>query len=258
MSMLTQAGFAAALRDGASPTPRGLAAWNGPRPDRRFAVYRNNVAIGLRQALASRYPATERIVGEAFFAAMADAYVVEHPPRSPVLLAYGEDFAAFVAGFEPARELAYLPDVARLEAARGRAYHAADVIPLEPAKLAGIAPDLLGATTLLPHPSMSVLRSPHPVVTIWAMNAGEAEPEPILDWNGEDALVVRPRMTVEVHRLGPGGATFLTTLAQGATLGEAMLAAAADDDNFDLAANLALVLASGAFTAIRSPGGHHD
>ena len=114
MSLTTQSEFAAALIDPGLAVPEGLAAWNGPKPARRFGVYRNNVAIGLIGALASRFPAAERIVGREFFAAMAHEFIRLHPPRSPLLLAYGDDFPDFIESFEPAREITYLADVMRL------------------------------------------------------------------------------------------------------------------------------------------------
>ncbi len=90
----------------------------------------------LIDALRTKFPATERIVGEEFFRAMARVFVIAHPPRSKILHTYGDDFGDFIAAFEPAAELAYLADVARLEAARTRAYHAADATPLTPADFA--------------------------------------------------------------------------------------------------------------------------
>jgi hypothetical protein len=247
MTKSFQSGFSAALTDPDHPVPEGLSAWTGNRPARRFGVYRNNVRVGLTGALAARFPATEAIVGQDFFAALAQAFVAAHPPRSPLLLAYGEDFADFVQGFEPAAGLAYLPGVIRLEAARSRAYHAADAEPLAAADLAAVPAERLGDLVLEPHPSLALLRSPHPVVTIWAMNAGELPLAPIKDWTGEDALTVRPRMTVEVHRLPPGGAAFFAALSTGQTLAEAVQAAVADAPAFDLAANLAGLITTGAF-----------
>ena len=251
MSIATQSEFAAALIDPDLAVPDGLTAWNGPQPVRRFGVYRNNVAIGLIGALASRFPAAERIVGEEFFAAMAREFIRLHPPRSPLLLAYGDDFPDFVESFEPTREIPYLPDVMRLEALRGRAYHAADAVPLDAALVATIEPAGLAELTFLPHPSASVARSTYPAVTIWAMNTGEIELADISDWTGEDALVIRPQMIVEVHRLPPGGATFLAALFSGAALGEAYERALAEAANFDLSANLAGAFTAGAFMAIR-------
>jgi len=57
-------------------------------------------------------------------------------PRSAVMIHYGADFPGFVAAFEPAREIAYLSDVARLEDAWVEAYHAAEAAPLALAALA--------------------------------------------------------------------------------------------------------------------------
>ncbi|MBL8907453.1 MAG: putative DNA-binding domain-containing protein, partial [Rhizobiales bacterium] len=214
------------------------------RPAKRFGVYRNNVASGLAQALAIRFPATEAIVGREFFAAMAKAYIEREPPRSPVLLHYGASFAEFVAGFAPAKGLPYLADIVRLENARVRAYHAADMAPLAPLALAGAA-DRAAVLTFRFHPSFALVRSAYPIVTIWAMNAGELPLAPIVDWAGEDALVVRPRLNVLTRKLPPGGAVFLTSLAGGGTLMAAGEAALAEAEDFDLGANLAGMFESG-------------
>ncbi|NTF50365.1 HvfC/BufC N-terminal domain-containing protein [Rhizobium rhizogenes] len=251
MSVTTQAEFATALLDTDRAVPEGLTAWNGLRPERRFGVYRDNVVAGLIGALASRFPVAENIVGKDFFAAIAHEFVRLHPPRSPLLLAYGDDFADFVETFEPAGDIDYLPDVIRLEAARGKAYHAADAAPLDPVLLAAIEPERLASLVFVLHPSASILRSPFPMVTIWAMNAGEMELRPIDNWSGEDALVVRPEMMVEIHRLPAGGAVFLEVLAGRADLATAVEAAVATALDFDLSANLAGALAAGAFTTIR-------
>ena len=245
-----QSGFAAALADPARPVPEGLTAWTGNRPTRRFGVYRNNVRVGLTGALAARFPATEAIVGQDFFAAMASAFVAAHPPRSPLLLAYGDDFAEFVEGFEPAAGLAYLPDVIRLEAARSFAYHAADAAPLTAADLAAVPPERLADLVFQPHPSLSILRSLYPVVTLWAMNASALPLAPIRDWVGEDALIVRPQMTVDVHPLPPGGAAFFCALSTGLTLGAAAESALAQAPAFDLAASLAALITTGAFVQL--------
>src|SRR5690606_15015602 len=101
--------------------PGAVMAHSAGIPARRFAVYRNNVVVGLVNALAARFPALQRIVGEEFFRAMAQLYVRAHPPRSRLLMEYGDGFADFIAAFEPAAELPYLADIARLEAARTRA-----------------------------------------------------------------------------------------------------------------------------------------
>lgn len=250
MSIYTQTAFAGALRDSAAAIPIGLEAWNGQRPERRFGVYRNNVFWGLVESLRSRFPVTAKIVGDEFFTGLADVFIRAHPPQSPLLLAYGDDLPDFAEAFPPLAQLPYLADVIRLEIARSHAYHAADRVPLDPAALSSLAADKLPDLVFEPHPSLSVIRSTHPIVTIWSMNAGEIPLAPVEPWIAEDALVVRPQLLVNVHALPPGGAAFIGALRSGAPLGAAIEAALADNLGFDITANLAGILQTGSFVAI--------
>ncbi len=73
--------FAEALTDPKREPPAGTKGREG-RPDaRRFAVYRNNVAVALIGAIEARYPVTRRLVGDAFFRAMARTFVARTKPR---------------------------------------------------------------------------------------------------------------------------------------------------------------------------------
>ncbi len=231
--------FALALRDPNAAVPPGVTAHNSAAPHKRFTVYRNNVAVGLATALEARFPAVRKIVGEDFFRAVAKLFAAAHPPRSPLMMFYGDEFPAFLAAFEPARELPYLADVARLEAARTRAYHAADAIPLEAEALHALSPQVLPDLRFTLHPACEIVASDYPIVTIWAMNSGEMDLVPINDWHGEDALVSRPQLDVEVRCLPHGAKTFLQSLAAGQPLGTAAAAALAASVDFDLAVNLA-------------------
>jgi hypothetical protein len=255
MPVALQSRFAAALIDRDRPTPLGLVSWSGGRPDRRFELHRNNFAAGLAKALAARFPATERIVGEEFFAAMARDFAVRHPPTSPVLLEYGAGFADFVENFELAGDLPYLSDVVRLEDARARAYHAPDATPLALQELSNLSAETLADVAFAIHPAVQVVRSNFPIVTIWAMNAGDAELGPIHDWRGEDALVARPELKVFVHRLPAGGATFLERLCGGCPLAAAVEGAANEAAEFDLTLNLAGVLSAGVIVGVGTKTG---
>jgi len=249
----TQDQFAAALLDAERAVPDAVTSHTGPAPRKRFAVYRNNVVVSLVDAIKQRYPATMRIVGEEFFAAMAKVFVTMQPPRSPILMFYGDELPDFIATFPPASELPYLADVARIEAARTRAYHAADAAPIDPQALQAVSPEALGTLVLALHPSIEIVRSVDPVVTIWAMNSDNAELTPIEDWRGEDALIARPYLDVGVRTLPAGGAAFLVALAAGQPLASAAEMALADNESFDLAANLAGLIGSGLIVGIMQP-----
>src|SRR5215470_16374918 len=187
-----QKSFADAVRDASLRVPEPIRGAARSTSERRFGVYRNNVAVGLVAALAERFPVVQRLVGEDFFRAMARAYVTQEPPRSPVLLHYGVTFPVFIEGFAPARAIPYLGDVARLEFARGRAYHAADAAPVADAEIASVPAEQLADMHVTLHPSMSVVGSCHPIVSIWEAHRDPEAIVPVQSWIGETALVSRP------------------------------------------------------------------
>jgi hypothetical protein len=221
---------------------------------RRFGVYRSNVAGALVEALGVRYAVVKRLVGDEFFRAMTREYALSHLPKSPVLIHYGGDYPDFIAGFEPAESLPYLADVARLESAYWQAYHAADAAPLTPERLAGVAPEGLPGLTFAFHPAAFVVASPWPIVSIWETNSHDAEVRPVDLEQAEDALVTRPALSVEVRRLPAGAAVFLSTLMQGATLGDAATQAMAAAPGFDIARNLAGLMETQMLTGFTEGG----
>ena len=244
-----QSAFSAALLDPDLPAPEGIVDPKGSPAPKRFAVYRNNVTVSLIEALAAGFPVVQKIVGEEFFAAMAREFIRAHPPQSPLLMFYGREFPAFLASFEPVAHLHYLADVAQLELYRREAYHAADADPLEPGFLGEIAPEQLGAVTFGLHPSARVMSAAHPALSLWEWNqaASEADRAPLPE-AGEDILIARPEMTVEMRRLPPGGFAFLTALAGGQPLGTAA-EDGAQNTGFDLPTNIGGLIESRIVTA---------
>jgi hypothetical protein len=247
-----QADFAAALRDPTHPAPPGMVGPDGKDSPLRFAVYRNNVSVALIEALKANFPATCRIVGEEFFSAMARAFALREPPTSPILLDYGAGFPRFIARFAPAQSLPYLSDVARIERAWTEAYHAPEARPLNPAIFFGIPPDEAAGLCFTLHPSVRIVRSQFPALTIWRMNIADGVPVRVdLNSGGEDTLVTRPDAEVEVRSIPPGGAEFIETLAQGHCLLDAAKVGLCASVEFDLAANLTALLEAGVFVASR-------
>ena len=246
------AAFAPALLDPARAPPAIVTGPHGKAAAKRYDVYRNNVTVSLIDALAAIYPAVQRITGTDFFRAMARFHVRERPPTSPLLFDYGRDFPAFIAGYEHARALPWLADVARIERAWLDAYHAADAAPLSPVALSAVAPDRLADTVFAAHPATRIVRSEFSAATIFAANRGN-EPVGRIDASTpEDALVTRPDVDVVVRRLPPGGATFLAALMAGRSLGEAASAGLSDSAAFDIASNIAGLIEAGAFTSVIS------
>ena len=161
--------FAGAVLEPEAAVPAPVLRKAGGVPSRRFGVYRNNVYASLIDVLAGRFPVVARLVGEEFFRAMARIYIEREPPRSAVLIRYGASFPNFVASFPPAASLPYLADMARLEWGWHAAYHAEDAAPLPLADLARAVERAEDAVLTL-HPSLGVVRSLYPIVSIFELN----------------------------------------------------------------------------------------
>jgi hypothetical protein len=103
------------------------------------------------------------------------------------------------------------------------------------------------------HPSARIVRSNYPVVTIWRMNIEEGAPGGVNLDHGEAALITRRDRDVLIHPLPSGGAQFIGGLRRGATVAEAFEVALTTAPDFDLTANLAGLLGSGAVVGFELP-----
>ncbi len=230
--------FAPALLNIKNPVPDDLIDPKGRPAGRRFDVYRNNVVHSLSEALASAYPVVQKLVGEDFFKAMANVFVRQFPPTTPLMFQFAPEFPVFLETFPPVGHLPYLPDIARLERARRQSYNAADATPVDGAVLANAPVDQLTGARLGLHPSMRVVISKYPVMAIWENNNGA---DKTLPNGGQDVLVCRQHDTLKMQTLPSGGADFLRALYENKTLSEAADAGAASD-GFDLTNNISGLL----------------
>ena len=219
-----------------------------------FAIYRNTVLKGCIDALQANFPAVARLVGDEWFRAAAAVYARRDLPTAPTLLTYGQTFAEFLAKFEPAAELPYLADVARVDRLWSEAHVAADDGILDPAALAQLAPEDLGRITLrLQAATRWAWFDARPIYTLWSQSrdcgaAFDAE----IDWRGEGVLLTRPHGAVKHQLLSRAGAAFLSACIGGLSLECAVAAAHDTDPAADLAALINQVLQAGAIADMQS------
>ena len=207
---------------------------------RRLAIYRNNIASNAAGALRSIYPVIRKIVGTEFFDALARRYCEAHPSVSGDLNDIGSDFSSFLCNFEPARELAYLSDVATLEWCVHRAHYAADHAPLAPQSLGALMAGDVAQLAVRLHSAVSVVSSPYPLFQIWQTHQDDYAQEIEVDLasGAEHVVVYRPQFRAAVAKLSAAEAAFLTSIARGEALGQSLAAALATGEPFDFAGSL--------------------
>lgn len=242
--------FVAALLEPDAPVPHNVVDPHGRIAPKRFAVYRNNVTVSLIEALKATFPAVVALVGEAFFGDMARRFVRRTPPNSPLLFRYGAAFPEFIAGHDPAADLPFLADVARLDRTWLDAYHAADGSPFAPEVLAGWGEAELMTARFVPLPATRLVASDFPLVTIWQAARDGRKPQfadrPEPEW----ALVTRPDISVSVAALAPVDGQLFSALIAGQKLGEAAEAVLAKVPGFDFSAALVHVVSGGGFASV--------
>jgi Putative DNA-binding domain len=230
-----------------------VASHDGIDAGSRLAIYRNHMHESLGAALAAVFPVVLRLVGEPFFRQAARLYVTTHPLRAGSLLNFGDTFPQFLGGWAPAAALPYLADVAALEWAYHRAYHAAEYAPLDFALLAEVPAERHAQLRLRLQPSARWLASRWPVLALWLANQPDAAPDALdrvrLDAGGDELIVVQRDLEIEFRRLSRGEGRWLRRLAADATFAEALADALDVDPDFDLGATLARHASQGLFTA---------
>lgn len=236
-----QASFAAALRDDSAAC--------AVRPRANLSIYRNNAAINFRSALESSFPVLRRRVGDDYFRQLAAQYRQHHPSRNGDLHWVGRDFAAFLAMHLQGSEYAWLADLARLEWSRELAAVAVNRASVGPDVLARFAPAQLEHLTFQLQPSLRLHASDFPIFSIWAANQVDNAPPVDQSLQGECGLVRARVDAVDVRRIEPPLFMYLSALAAGAPLGEAVTSAGLDQSG--LVTALGFVFSEGLVCAVR-------
>ena len=212
--------IAAAIRDAAHPIPSSLSPGNCRTLPQRFAVYRNNFAVGLRQALADRFPTVRQLVGDDFFNATAHAYIDAEPPLSPIVAEYGGTFPDFLEQFPPARQVPYLHDVARLELTYHQVLHAPDDAVLSSDDFAAMG-DSLATRVFSFVRSCRLLSFEFAAIRIWQSHRDGNGMHGVSPDGPEFGMIARPDQAVSVRSLDRATYLVLSALAEGATLNDA-------------------------------------
>jgi hypothetical protein len=233
-----------------------LAAWwtDATAGEAALSVYRNTVAKGAVEALSANYPTVERVVGAAWFRSAALRFSRAHPPQRAALFDYGEGFADWLEGFEPAAALPYLPDLARIDRLWTEACFAEDSEPLAAEAFAAAAPVLAGARVGL-HPSVRWRAFAWDAPALWRQNRPPAQtPSTMRIEEGSVlAVVLRQADEVQVLSLPVTAAPLLAVCAASGTVGAAAEALSLHHAPDGLAAILATLITAGAFASLESP-----
>ena len=218
----------------------------------RLSVYRHHVFESFGTALATTFPTVQALLGMDFFRGLARAFVGHALPSQPVLAEYGADFAAFIAGYDAARDLPYLADVARLDWALNLAFHVPLGGRLKAEDLSALPVERLPSMSIALAAGAVLLTSRYPLDRIWeASQPGAASGTVDLNSGAFHLLVLRRPDDAAFVSLNDGEAAFVAMLTEGMSLERAAGAAFQIDPAFELSTSFARLLALEAFAALQ-------
>lgn len=243
--------FAAALLDPDIDIPVGVGKAKNNQAPKRFSIYRNNVVVSLMDAMASSFPSLLTIMGEENFKRVSRNFILNHPPSTPMMQQYGRAFPEFLSGFKPLAKSPFLADVARAELSWINAYHAQDAGILTPEELQSIDPDKIMELVLTPHPAFHILSSSYPIVDLF--NARSEWPKPGLDIGQVQTLVItRPNFDCFANEVEESIGSFLSLLASGISLGDAISTTNETHTDFDATTSISTLLQIGGFMSLEN------
>jgi hypothetical protein len=216
-------------------------------PKAQMEIYWRHSYNALTDVLSQHYPATEVIVGKKFMRAAAREFINHHPQQHGNLEFYGTGFPEFLSGYAPARKLAYLPDVARLERALHESMIADGAGSIDPSAFA-VSPEAFAALRLKLHPSVRLVESHFPIHDIWQVAIfGTGDETLDVSKGGGFWRVAKHAGEVKVLPIDEAEFEMLAAIHEAHTLLEAYEAAAAVRADFDLENELKNHIVQGLF-----------
>lgn len=235
-----QRSFAAALRDPAAECP--------VTPPANLAIYRNNSALAFRGVLEAGFPVVRARVGDDYFGQLAHHYRGSFPSRSGDLHFAGAHFAAFLDDHLRDGDYAWLADLARIEWSREESLIAPELPAVGAEVLARFDPAQLEDLVFTLQPSLRLHASAYPVFSVWLANQAQNAAPVDQSLGSEQGLILIRRESIQVRPLAKPLFSYISALAGGATLGEAMGAMAVDESG--LLSALGFIFSEGLVTAV--------
>ena len=188
--------------------------------EERLAIYRDGYPSRILGALEETFPAIANILGDGSFANFTRRYIANQNLASYNLNNTGEQLPDYCHADSLTQDLAFLPDLARLEWAVRQAFHSHERKPISQATFSAWDMDDWERALITFQPSLDVVASAWPIHTLWCSRDRErCEIDIDLNNKPQTVLIFRKGYDVECKLISPLQARFLTHLRNGETLG---------------------------------------
>ena len=191
----------------------------------RLQAYSNNYQGGLTSFLRITYPQVFAHLGAQYFDFICRGYIVENPMIKSAIDEYGYTFSKYldeqILIRKEMEELAFLPDIARVDWAVQSSYYALSRPKFDFDCFAQLNIEQQQNVHLLLAPDIYLIGSHWPLEQLWQYHKSTKELRDIEHKNYKNWIIVeRAEVTVNVKSISPLFADYLSRIKQGATLAE--------------------------------------
>lgn len=229
-----------------------LSLTGGNDPSKRLVIHQRNYQSSLVEALRTKFPATEWLVGTPLLTEAAASFIQECPPTAPCIAEFGVTFPDFLAA--RLQHVKYIRDFGRLEWFVGKAAIAVDESPLDGSVFSSIDEDSLPDLILMLQSGTHYLNTNWPVDELMVLYLNDTAPDQLELIPCDACIEIRgARGEFQINRLETGDSIFRQCIFAGLSIGAAAERALDASRRFDPGRALAALLESGLATAIRQP-----
>lgn len=194
----------------------------------RLSIYGNGYFLRIIEVLGFNFECLKNMVGEELFDEMARAYLVKHPSTFRSIDDIGSTLSDFLKKHPFSKKFPYASDLAKIEWATHESFFADDETPLDPQKFKNVPESAWQNARFQLDKSVYLLRVDWPVDQIWRVDGELDKRERTRLKKGRLHILVfrRADKFVRVPRIEPAQYDLLSQLAEGRTLGAALLSLA--------------------------------
>lgn len=184
-------------------------------------MYVEGYAARVEEALRETCPAVFHLIGHDASHGLAARYAAARPSSSYNLDHAGRELPTFLERDPLTDRFPFLPDLAALEWAVVRAFHARGLPAADRSRFAALTAGDWSGAMLEFQPSLALRRSKWPIATLWAArDTPIAEIDIVVADRSENVLVRRSGHDVACDTIGEAEADVLEALLSGVSLGE--------------------------------------
>lgn len=216
----------------------------------QFQALREQVVGNLAQTLAKVYPTVARLLGSSTFKTAARDYFIDHPPNAVDPVKMTDQFPAFIAQYNPTLKMPHLADLATVDQGYYQAGRSQSQGALGTHIFAEVPPEQLAARRVKLHASCYWFSSPYAVYDIWRSQRTTPTSTPNNFFVPQDILIIRPHLSVEIHKIDPGFVRTLDELDSGKSLGRALTLGHLVDKQFNTAAAMQFLIQNNLIVAL--------